>query len=165
MHYSFSWGSRYSSDMNLVLPNMSNDACAIRLKNVTKTFPLEKSHATLYRALKKGFLNRFQQSGRFSALTDINLDVLKGEKIGIIGDNGSGKTTLLKIIAGLYKPDTGQLHIQGEVTLLAGLGIGMLDELSVEENLFLYGTIYGLDKRTMAQRLGEIIEWAELREF
>jgi ABC-type polysaccharide/polyol phosphate transport system ATPase subunit len=85
--------------------------------------------------------------------------------VGLIGDNGSGKTTLLKLIAGLYRPTSGEVHVSEPVTLLAGLGIGMVDELTVEHNVLLYGAIYGLDRAELRPVLPEILEWAELADF
>jgi lipopolysaccharide transport system ATP-binding protein len=100
-----------------------------------------------------------------SALFDISFDVSRGERIGIVGDNGSGKTTLLKIVAGLHKISGGEIDVRGRVTLVASLGVGMMEELTVAENIFLYGAIYGLGRRTMSQRQAEILEWAELEGF
>lgn len=157
--------SNYSRSVNPNSPNTPERESAVRLQGISKAFPLERYHATAYRALQNEILRRNHKARTFLALNDINIEVFRGEKIGIIGDNGSGKTTLLKVIAGIYEPNGGQINIHGDVTLLAGLGIGMIDELSVEENVFLYGAIYGLEKRTTEQNLVEIIEWAELQEF
>ena len=75
------------------------------------------------------------------ALHDITITIMRGEKIGIIGNNGAGKTTLLKTIAGLYTPSAGTIHTTSRMTLLSGIGAGMAGDLSVEENLFLYGAM------------------------
>ena len=144
---------------------MSDRDCVIRIHEVSKTFPIETSRATVYRALQKQLLRRSHQTRTYFALNDINLEMSRGEKVGVVGDNGSGKTTLLKVIAGLYKPSGGHIDVKGEMTLLAGIGIGMIDELSVEENVFLYGAIYGMEREKIKDRLREIIEWAELRDF
>lgn len=151
--------------MNHASQNISEEDVAIELEDVSKTFPVEVGASTVYRVVKAGLQNRFRNPGRFSALSEISFRVMKGDKVGIIGDNGSGKTTLLKVAAGLYKTNGGRVVVNGDVTLLAGLGIGMLEELTLEENLFLYGAIYGLGRRTVASKLAEIIEWAELQEF
>ena len=138
---------------------------ALQLQNVTKTFPVESHHATVYRALRKQIRRTTHSPHTFRALSDISFQVSRGEKIGIVGNNGSGKTTLLKVIAGLYQPTAGEVRTSGDLTLLAGLGIGMVDELSVEENIFLYGAIYGMDREQIEAGLAEIIEWAELQDF
>lgn len=139
--------------------------CAVRTKNLFKKFWIEGNRRTMFKVLKGKLLGEGSNSGTFFALNDINIEVLRGEKIGIIGNNGSGKTTLLKVIAGLYRPDKGDVYRNGDVTLLSGLGTGMVDELSVEENVFLYGAIYGMDREKTEEKFHEIIEWAELQNF
>ncbi len=145
--------------------NWSDTGPAIRLEKVTKCFHTERDRATAYRSVRKRVAGWFRSGDTFCALRDIDLSVTTGEKIGIIGDNGSGKTTLLKIIAGLHTPTSGTLEVKGEITLLAGLGIGMLTELTVRENVFLYGAIYGLSRQKVCDVFDDIIEWAELEQF
>ena len=99
------------------------------------------------------------------ALKDITLSVRQGERLGVLGPNGGGKSTLLKLVAGLYQPTSGKVETSGPITLVAGLGIGMVDELTVEQNLLLYGAIYGLTRGEMRERLPEILDWAELVGF
>jgi ABC-2 type transport system ATP-binding protein len=101
----------------------------------------------------------------YFALRQINLDVRRGDKIAVIGNNGSGKTTLLKLIAGLYRPTQGKVDVDGRVLLLRGVGTGMLDQLSVTENLFLYGIIYGMERSSIEEKFDEVLEWAELTDF
>lgn len=137
----------------------------VQVQNVTKTFPSDSQRATVYRALRTQILRTTPSPHTFRALSDINFQIARGEKIGLVGNNGSGKTTLLKVIAGLYQPTAGEVRTSGNVTLLAGLGIGMVDELSVEENIFLYGAIYGMDREQIEAGLAELIEWAELQDF
>jgi len=147
------------------LRNWSDASPIIRLEGITKCFQIERERATAYRSVLKGLAGLFRSRDTFYALREIDLSVFMGEKIGIIGDNGSGKTTLLKIIAGLYAPSSGNLRIQGEITLLAGLGIGMMADLTVRENVFLYGAVYGMSRNSISNEFEEIIEWAELRNF
>jgi len=138
---------------------------AIRIKNLRKIFSIDRERNSMFRTLEKKVLWRHRTSGTFVALNDINIDILIGERIGVVGNNGSGKTTLLKVIAGLYESNGGEIHVNGNLSLLAGFGIGMVDELSVEENIFLYGAIYGIERNRIKERLHEIIEWAELESF
>jgi ABC-type polysaccharide/polyol phosphate transport system ATPase subunit len=137
----------------------------IRAHQLCKTFPVEPSSTTAYRLLRQIFTGELSLHEAFPALRDINLEIQKGEKIGLIGNNGAGKTTLLKTIAGLYKPNGGTLYVGGSVTLLAGLGIGMLEELNVCENIILYGVIYGVAREKMVKNLHEILAWADLQNF
>lgn len=138
---------------------------AVRTFNLCKTFSVDYNYMTMFRALKTKLSGNGFNSKTFYALNDINIEIMKGEKIAIIGNNGSGKTTLLKVLAGLHKPNNGQVKVNGDITLLASLGIGMVDELSVKENIFLYGTIYGLERKKIKGKFHEIIEWAELQDF
>jgi ABC-type polysaccharide/polyol phosphate transport system ATPase subunit len=138
---------------------------AITIENLSKTYRVAGQSLTLYRALKKSLFGNGAYSPVMFALNDLNFTVQKGEKIGIVGNNGAGKTTLLKIISGLCLPSQGSVRLNGEAAFLAGLGIGMVEELSVRENVFLYGTIYGLERDKIKQRFSEIIQWAELEDF
>ncbi|MGD8967073.1 MAG: ATP-binding cassette domain-containing protein [Anaerolineae bacterium] len=138
---------------------------AIRVSDVSKRFSLERERVTLFRALQRRLMRASPDSAAFYALKDINIEVFRGEKIGVVGDNGSGKTTLLKVIAGLHRPSDGRVRVSGDVCLLAGIGIGMLHELSVEENVFVYGAIYGMSRHQIRKSFQEIIEWAELQDF
>jgi ABC-type polysaccharide/polyol phosphate transport system ATPase subunit len=138
--------------------------CVIRLQQVTKLFPSGTSRHSLFRLLMRGASKRWAPE-MFAALRSIDLQVLRGERLAIIGDNGSGKSTLLRIVAGLHAPTFGTVEIHGERTLLAGLGVGMVDELTVEDNIFLYGAMHGISRRELRETIGEILEWAALTEF
>src|SRR5262249_39609477 len=96
--------------------------------------------------IKGNLLGSDSDPRSFAALHDINLKITRGEKVGLIGNNGAGKSSLLRLIAGLYLPTKGELLVNGEVTFLAGLGLGMVEELSVEDNIYLYGAIFGLER-------------------
>jgi ABC-2 type transport system ATP-binding protein len=147
------------------LRNWSKRVPLVQLDGITKSFHIEREPTTAYRSIRRQLTGLFRPRNSFYALRDINLSVAAGEKIGIIGDNGSGKTTLLKIIAGLYKPSSGSVQVRGEITLLAGLGIGMIAELTVRENIFLYGAVYGMTREKVKDVFADIIEWAELHDF
>ncbi len=151
--------------MNPNLQNIYSKYPAISLSKVTKTFSVIRNRKTIVNSIKGVLSGNNNDSKPYSALNDINFEILEGEKIGIVGINGSGKTTLLKTIAGLYKPNNGEVHINGKMILLAGYGIGMVDELSVKENIYLYGAIYGIDRKVLDETILEIIEWAELQDY
>ncbi|MFA5069628.1 MAG: ABC transporter ATP-binding protein, partial [Candidatus Omnitrophota bacterium] len=99
------------------------------------------------------------------ALKDINLDVDKGEVLGIIGDNGAGKTTMLKLASGKLIPDKGRVHIDGRVSVLMDLGAGFNPEFTGRQNLALNARIYGLDPGILAQRMDEMIDFSGLGKF
>lgn len=135
----------------------------IRARGLGKTFPHNTAPLTLFRQMER--VARRQPEKRLHALDDLNFEIARGEWVGIVGNNGAGKTTLLKLIAGLYRPSCGTLTVNGSATLLSGLGIGMLNELTVRENIFLYGALYGIPRAQLARQFDEIVAWAELQEF
>lgn len=151
--------------MNPNLQNIYSKYPAISLSKVTKTFSPIRNRKTIVNSIKGVLSGNNNDSKPYSALNDINFEIFNSERIGIVGINGSGKTTLLKTIAGLYKPNNGEVHINGKMILLTGYGIGMMDELSVKENIYLYGAIYGIDRKALDEELREIIDWAELQDL
>jgi len=143
---------------------MSERDCVIRLKNVTKLFPSGNSRPSLLRLLLGKVSERWSPE-TFTALRSINLEVKRSERLAVIGSNGSGKSTLLRVVAGLHRPTSGTVEAHGAQTLLAGLGVGMVDELTVEENIFLYGAIYSIMRQDLRKSIVEILEWGDLTEF
>jgi ABC-type polysaccharide/polyol phosphate transport system ATPase subunit len=136
----------------------------IRLEDVSKAFSGLRQRRLI--KLLRRYLSSNGSSFRDSfALRGIDLTVSRGDKIAVVGNNGSGKTTLLKLIAGLYRPTQGRVDVDGRVLLLRGVGTGMVDELSVAENLFLYGVIYGMERSAIREKFDEVMEWAELQDF
>lgn len=143
---------------------------AVQAREIHKYFRFGRGHKTFFDVIEKNFLKPVYKNGytngkQFHALKGISFDIPKGERIAIIGNNGSGKTTLLKTIAGLYQPNKGEIFVSGKMVLLAGLGIGMVGDLTIEENLYLYGAIYGMNREIIRSKFEDILEWAELTEF
>lgn len=101
----------------------------------------------------------------FVALNNINLEIKKGEVVGFVGLNGAGKSTLLKIVSGVQKPTTGKITVNGKVSPLLELGAGFDNDLSGRENIYLNGLILGYDKKFINEKMNEIIDFAEVREF
>ncbi len=115
-----------------------------------------------------GFFAKFKlnKSGKpFLALNNINLEINKGEVIGIIGPNGAGKSTLLKILAEVTPPTTGSVEIFGKVASILEIGIGFQPELSGYENIFLSGKLYGLNNKQIYKKLDEIIDLFGFKDF
>ena len=98
-------------------------------------------------------------------LDHIDLTVNLGDKVGIIGANGSGKSTLLKVICGILQPSYGVVRVKGEIAPLIELGAGFDENLSVKDNIVMYGVILGFSRCQMKQRAPFILEFAELKDY
>jgi len=141
---------------------MSN-LIAIKAENICKKYRLQK-HRT-FKEFIPALLGRQETIIQFNALNHINLEIKKGESLGILGRNGSGKSTLLKIIAGVTKPSDGRITVHGRIAPLIELGAGFHPELTGRENVFLNGSILGIRKKQMDKLYDEIVAFAELEEF
>jgi len=142
---------------------------AIEVVNASKVYRrYSRRHqfSTLKSALLSGSLIRdLRPDETFSAVRDVTVTVPRGRTLGVIGRNGSGKSTLLKLVAGITKPTTGSVHVNGRVSALIELGAGFHPEISGRENVFINGIMLGLTKREIGRRFDEIVEFAELQEF
>ncbi len=138
---------------------------AIRLENAELNFPRRESPFSILKKFIWGQPKKKKNSMTNTGLSDVSLTINRGEIIGIIGKNGSGKSTLLRTIAGIYKLDNGWIGIDGQMSLLAGVGVGMNKDLTGRENIHLYGSMLGNDKTTMDSLIGDIIEFSELENF
>jgi ABC-type polysaccharide/polyol phosphate transport system ATPase subunit len=98
------------------------------------------------------------------ALRDVDLVATPGESVGLIGSNGSGKSTLLKILTRVMYPHTGSIQVVGRVGALIEVRAGIHPDLTGRENIHLYGTLLGLDRRRIRERFDEIVAFAELDE-
>ena len=101
----------------------------------------------------------------FWALKNINLEIQRGEVVGIIGANGAGKSTLLKILSQITPPTTGEIRINGTVSSLLEVGTGFHPELTGRENIFLNGAILGMTRDEMAKKFDKIVEFAGIEKF
>ena len=114
----------------------------------------------LIKALKKQI--RFEE---FVALSDITLQIERGEVVGIVGLNGSGKSTLLKIISGILEPSEGSVRTYGTISPLIELGAGFDMELTTRENIYLNGSVLGFGRDFVRNKYSEILDFAELWDF
>ncbi|HEX2344747.1 MAG TPA: ABC transporter ATP-binding protein [Vicinamibacterales bacterium] len=142
---------------------------AIEVSHATKVYRRysgRRQFATLKSALLSGSLIRdLRPEERFTAVEDVSFDVPAGRTLGIIGRNGSGKSTMLKLVAGITKPTSGTVRVNGRVSALIELGAGFHPEISGRENVFINGIMLGLSKREISRRFDEIVEFAEMQEF
>lgn len=134
----------------------------ISLKNISKCF---KRYAHPADRLKELLLPGKSRADHFWALQDINLEVARGETLGIIGQNGSGKSTLLQIIAGTLTPTTGEVGVNGRVSALLELGSGFNPEFTGEQNIFFNGRILGLSREQIAKQFDSIAAFADIGKF
>ena len=102
---------------------------------------------------------------RFLALDDINLEVRKGEALGIIGHNGAGKSTLLKLLSRVTAPTTGTISYNGRITSMLEVGTGFHPELTGRENVYMNGAILGMTKAEIDSKMEQIIDFSEVRQF
>jgi ABC-type polysaccharide/polyol phosphate transport system ATPase subunit len=137
---------------------------AVAVDGVSKSFAIPHEHRT---TLKEHFLHPWRRTTyeRNQALDDITFEIESGEFFGLIGPNGSGKSTLLKIIAGIYQPDRGSVHVRGQLSPFIELGVGFNFELNARDNIMINGTLLGLSRRELKAKIAPILEFAELERF
>ncbi len=137
----------------------------IELNAITKSFNIgiEKKLSALA-ALISSMSSR-ESKKRFTALDGISLKISSGEIVGITGNNGSGKSTLLRIIAGIYRPDSGTISIDGKVISIINLGVGLIERLPMRDNIFIVGSLFGMSRKSIREKFDSIVEFSELQQF
>lgn len=140
---------------------------AIRVRGVKKFFvlPHEKEDSLKLKIINtlRGKMSR--KVDEFWALRGIDLEVKKGEFLGIVGRNGSGKSTLLKIIAEIYQPNEGTVEVRGKLVPFIELGVGFNANLSGRDNVYLNGAMLGFSREEIDKMYDSIVEFAELEKF
>jgi ABC-type polysaccharide/polyol phosphate transport system ATPase subunit len=137
----------------------------IRFNQVSKKFTLHRERARSFQELLLSLSRKKDKGQMFWALQDVSLEVEQGETIGIIGPNGAGKSTILKLISRIIEPTSGQIEINGKVGALLELGAGFHPDLTGRENIYLNGSVLGLNRARLKQCIDEIIAFAELERF
>ena len=135
---------------------------SIALKNVSKCF---KRYARPVDRLNEILLPGKSRADEFWALRDINLEVPKGQTLGIVGRNGSGKSTLLQIIVKTLTPTTGEVEVQGRVSALLELGSGFNPEFTGRQNVFFNGQLLGLSPQEIEANFDQIAAFADIGDF
>lgn len=129
-----------------------------------KAYPKVHRSGDRLRALGR-LLFRGDDRDRVSVLRDVNLEVRRGESLGLIGDNGAGKSTLLKLITGVLTPTTGRVEVNGEIGALLELGAGFHPEYSGRDNVAMAAALHGLAGAELRKRLPEIIAFADIGDY
>ena len=129
----------------------------ITIKNLNKNFSLGKFD---FKNFIDDKINKKKKNK--VALKEINLNIIKGEKVGLIGDNGAGKSTLLKIISRITYPSAGYIKVIGRVSSILEVGVGFHPELNGIENIYLLGAIQGMKRNEIQNHFDNIINFSEL---
>ena len=137
----------------------------IQLENVSVSYRLPSERIGTFKEYAIRKLQRKIKINKFWALTDVTLQVNRGEVFGLIGNNGAGKSTMLKVISKVLKPTKGRVVVYGKIAPLLELGAGFHPELSGRENVFLNGALLGYSRSEMESVFDEIVEFSELEQF
>ena len=152
---------------------------AIRMRGVSKIYRLGSiGGGTLQHDLQSWWARRTGRedpnerigAGRlsgeaFRALCDVDLDIYKGERVGIVGANGAGKSTLLKLLSRITAPTAGEIDIWGRVSSMLEVGTGFHGEMTGRENVYLNGAILGMTRREVDERFDDIVAFSEVGDF
>lgn len=142
-------------------------APAVELRGVSKRFYFYEHRTS---SLREWFIRRVLRRplhirrAEFT-LRKLDLRVERGESVALLGPNGSGKSTALRLIAGIYRPSTGEIETRGRITAVIELGAGFHPELTGAENIALYASVLGITRRELATRYAEIVEFAAMPDF
>ena len=144
---------------------------ALHFDDVWKQFRLGETHDSL-RDLLASALHRLSRrntrrddASTFWALKDLDFDIAHGEAVGVIGPNGAGKSTVLKLMAGILRPNRGQVGVTGRLAALIEVGAGFHGDLSGRENIMLNGAIMGMRREEIRRKLDDIVAFAGLDRF
>ncbi len=138
---------------------------ALKLTDISMQFNLSSEKLDSLKEFFIKFMKKDIHYDEFWALKDINFEVEKGDRLGILGLNGAGKSTLLKVIAGVYKPTTGTVERNGLIAPLIELGAGFDPQYTGAENIYLYGAVLGFSKKFIDEKYDEIVEFSGLKKF
>ncbi len=144
---------------------MAKQPLAMKVDHVSMKFNLSSEKVDNIKEYVIKMLKKELMFQEFWALRDINFEVKKGDRIGILGVNGAGKSTLLKIVSGVLKATEGTVTTHGKIAPLLELGAGFDGQYTGAENIYLYGAMLGYSKEFLQEKYSEIVKFSELGNF
>jgi lipopolysaccharide transport system ATP-binding protein len=151
---------------------MEKKEIAIKVENLHKKFCRSIKRSMFYGSIDvaRNMLSikynpSILRKNEFWSLQNINLELKKGEALGIIGQNGSGKTTLLRLLNGIFPPDKGEIFVNGKIGALIAIGAGFHPHMTGRENIYLNGTILGMTKEEIDRKFNDIVSFADIGDF
>lgn len=138
---------------------MSNTDTVIKISDLVKEY---KMYSNKKDRLLEAVLPKYQKHSTFRAMDNLNLEIKKGEVLGILGKNGAGKSTLLKMITGVVSPTSGTLEVNGKISSLLELGAAFNPDLTGYENIYQHGQVMGLSDDEIKEKEKEIIDFADI---
>jgi ABC-type polysaccharide/polyol phosphate transport system ATPase subunit len=136
----------------------------IYTKNLYKEFNIRGKNKNFFKRIHSLIQKKFSREKRV-VLKDVSINIKGGEIVGLIGNNGSGKSTLLRLLGGIHKRYSGEIKVEGRLTNLIGLAIGLNPRLTLTENTYLAGSLLGMSYTEIKEKLDSVVEFAELEEF
>ena len=133
----------------------------IKISNLVKEY---KMYSNKKDRLLEAVLPGYKKHSTFRAMDNLDLEIRKGEVLGILGKNGAGKSTLLKMITGVVSPTSGSLEVNGKISSLLELGAAFNPELTGYENIYQHGQVMGLTDKEIKEKEAEIIAFADIGE-
>lgn len=136
----------------------------VKIEGVSKIYPRVHKPRERLQAFTSLLFGREPANGA-TVLSDINLDVVRGQSLGIIGENGAGKSTLLKVLTGVIQPTQGRVMVHAKIAAMLELGAGFQPEFSGMDNVRMKASLMGLSNSELSERLDEILEFADIGEY
>jgi len=156
---------RKEFNMNNQIEHNQIKNAIIEVKNISKSFGINSFGNDLALAHLVNIFSEKKDKKSIKVLDSISFEVSRGEIIGVIGKNGSGKSTLLRVLAGVYQTDYGQIIHRGDTFYLTSMGFGLMDRLSMRDNIYLVGAVMGLSQKRIKDIFDQIVDFSELREY